>query len=250
MSLKDLFVGVGYVPRGLGLLFRPGLKRYAVMPVVASGGLFFLIGWFGRRLMSVFTGWLEGRVPDSIRAFADWFLWFLFAVLFGGAIIVTFVMVVGLVASPFLSNLAEAVLLKTTGEKLPSKSLLATLGDIPRSIGHEVKKILYFIFWALLILVLYFVPIVNIAAPFLWYGFCSFMLTLTSIDYIMDLEGFRFRDMRRVLKERMLLSLGFGFTAGLFATVPFVNILCLPATVAGATLMWIETMRAGAKRSR
>ncbi|MEZ5576816.1 MAG: EI24 domain-containing protein [Candidatus Competibacteraceae bacterium] len=74
----------------------------------------------------------------------------------------------------------------------------------------ELSKLLYFIGWAIPLLVLSFVPVVNVAAPVLWALFSAWMLALEYSDYPLGNRGLSFRDQRRLLRKRWPLTLSFG----------------------------------------
>ena len=53
-------------------------------------------------------------------------------------------------------------------------------------------------------------------------------------------HGLSFPRQREVLAKRPLLCLGFGGSVMLALMIPVLNFLVIPASVAGATLMWVE----------
>ena len=74
----------------------------------------------------------------------------------------------------------------------------------------ELNKLLYFIGWAIPLLVLSFVPVINVAAPVLW----AFVQRLDAGLGVFRLSarqpGLSFRDQRRLLRKRWPLTLSFG----------------------------------------
>ena len=52
-----------------------------------------------------------------------------------------------------------------------------------------------------------------------------------------------FSEQRRRLRQRRLLSLGFGGSSLLMTMIPLLNFLAMPASVAGATAMWVAEMK-------
>jgi CysZ protein len=59
----------------------------------------------------------------------------------------------------------------------------------------------------------------------------------------MDNNGLPFREMRRLLRSRLSLSLGFGSAAFLALTIPVLNLLAVPAAVCGGTALWASCFR-------
>ena len=108
------------------------------------------------------------------------------------------------------------------------------------ALRSELRKISYIIFRGVPLLVLFFIPFVNIIAPLIWMGFTAWMLALEYSDYPMGNHGLLFTKQREKLKTRPLTVLGFGAGVMVLIIIPFVNFLAMPIAVAGATVMWIE----------
>jgi CysZ protein len=82
--------------------------------------------------------------------------------------------------------------------------------------------------------------VINIIAPFVWMVFGAWMLALEYLDYPMGNHGLSFPVQRQTAQKKRLTVLSFG-GATLFATLtPFINLLVMPAAVAGATALWLE----------
>ena len=124
--------------------------------------------------------------------------------------------------------------------------LAAVLLDLPRTVWQETRKLLYFLGWTVLLLLLFLVPGVNVAAPFLWAFFGAWMCTLDTCDHPMENHGIPFVEMRRRLRRHLPLTMGFGTAMMLFLAVPVLNLLALPAGVAGATVLYLEHLQNGA----
>ena len=66
------------------------------------------------------------------------------------------------------------------------------------------------------------------------------MMAIQYVDYPMGNHGLGFSDQRKLLAERRLTSLGFGAVIMICMIIPVVNFVVMPASVAGATAMWVE----------
>jgi CysZ protein len=60
-------------------------------------------------------------------------------------------------------------------------------------------------------------------------------------------HGLKFREMRRRLRGRPVLSLGFGAATAGLTMVPVVNFIAMPSAVAGATAMWVKELDTGVR---
>src|SRR5512139_2181455 len=111
----DLFRGAGYFFTGLGMITRPGLRRYIVIPLLINIVLFtLLIAW----LSSEF-GALVALYTSQFPEWLSWLgtlIWLLFAILVAVMIFFTFTLVANIISAPFNSLLAETAEAQLTGE--------------------------------------------------------------------------------------------------------------------------------------
>jgi CysZ protein len=66
---------------------------------------------------------------------------------------------------------------------------------------------------------------------------------LQYLDYGADIDQVGFRDLRQRAAAQRWQSMGFGFSALAASAIPILNLLLLPATVIGGTLLWIRSNR-------
>ena len=240
--MKNNRSGMHYLFEGLRLIRQPGLRRYVAVPLLVStvfftGAMFGLSHW-----LEVLIDLLLGYLPSWL----DWLrylLWPVFAV--AGVLIIfyTFSLMTNLIAAPFNGMLAEAVEQHLSGQPIDTGGWKALARDIVPSLLSELRKLLYFLLRALPLGLLFLIPGVNIAAPFLWALFSAWMLAIEYVDYPMANHLLHFSEQRRRLRKRRLLSLGFGGSSLLMTMIPLVNFLAMPVSVAGATAMWVHELK-------
>ena len=238
--LSQPFIGAGYLFKGFKLLIQPGLKRFVAIPLAINIGVFSLVLWL---LIDQFSGLMESIMPSFPQwlAWLEWPLWLLFALLAVLLVFYTFSLLANLIAAPFNGLLAEAVERHLSGDlPPPSGSFVQALREAPLTIIDEVRKLMYFALWAIPLLILFIIPVFNLAAPFLWILFSAWMLALEYGDYPMGNNQLKFSEQRSRLKTKRLLSLGFGGSTLVATMIPFLNFFVMPAAVAGATAMWLE----------
>ena len=237
--MKDLARGAHDLRRGLRLIRQPGLRRYVAIPVVISVAVFTTGIVVGIQLLEVLLGWLLGWLPGWL----DWMRYLLWPVFVLTALLLvfySFALVTNLLAAPFNGLLAEAVERHLTGAPLEEAGgWQALFRDIVPSLLSELRKLLYFVLRALPLGLLFLIPAVNLAAPFLWALFSAWMLAIEYADYPMANHQLHFAEQRRRLRSRRLLAYGFGGSSMLMTMIPVVNFLAMPASVAGATAMWV-----------
>jgi CysZ protein len=128
-----------------------------------------------------------------------------------------------------------------TGAEIPAEPIGQ---QISRTLLRELKKLEYFIPRYLGLLLISFIPVINIVSPILWFIFGAWVLTLQYLDYALDNNGHSFADLHQALKLQPLTTLGFGFVVAIGFMIPLVNLLVMPAAVCGATLYWSEQIKA------
>lgn len=234
--------GAAYLLRGFGLLLRPGIRRYVVAPllvnVVVFGSLLYLL-WSQFEALRLYV---EGWLPDWLD-FLAWVLLPLLALLSALVLFFGFSAVGNLLASPFNGFLSQAVERAMDGKQPEAGGdLLSTLREAGRDVRSQIRKIGYFVSRAVPLLILFLVPGLNLAAPFLWLAFSAWMLAVEYGDYAMANHGLGFTEQRELLARRRLLVMGFGGATSLALLVPGLNLAVIPAAVAGATALWVEQL--------
>lgn len=229
-----------YLGRGLSLIKTKGLKRYVFVPLSINLVLFISAFYY---LMSQLDHWVSlfmAQLPNWL-SFLQYFVWPVAILTIVLTMAMTFTMIANFIAAPFNGLLAEKVEQHLTGQPLAEQSLLAFCKDIPRMLLREWQKMVYFIPRAVLfLLLLWFVPLVG---QVLWFLFSSWMVAVQYCDYPYDNHKIPFASMRKELRERFALSMGFGISVYVVSLVPLINLLVMPVAVCGATALWVDEYR-------
>lgn len=231
--------GADYLLRGARMLPQPGLRRFVVVPLIVNILLFIGAIWL---LVQQFDTWIEywlGFIPQWLD-FLYWLFWPLFALVVLVAVYYGFSIVANLIAAPFNGFLSEKVERRLRGDPLTDDGWQELLAMIPRSLQRELHKLAYYLPRFLLLLVITFIPVVNLISPLLWFLFGAWMMSIQYCDYPMDNNKVSFRHMKELLKGKRATSVGFGALVQLGMLVPVLNLFVMPAAVIGATLYWVE----------
>lgn len=229
--------------RGTRLVYSRGLRRYVFAPIlvnllVYAAMLSVVVAHFGDWLaswMAMVPGWL---------GWLEWLIWPLFVVSLVLIVFFTFTLVTHLIAAPFYGFLAARVERVATGrEPLDDRSLAKTALD---ALGRELVKLAYILPRALLLLLISWIPALNLSAPLLWALFSAWVMAITYLDYPMDNNKVSFADMRRRLAARWWPTLSYGGWVTLITWIPLANLFLLPGAVAAAVLMWERHYRGSA----
>jgi CysZ protein len=248
--MSNPFTGIGCFLQGLRLIFRPGLRRYVVIPLAINITLFGGLVWLGAAQFDALMAWLIPELPNWLQ-WLEWVFWILFAASILLVFFFAFSLLANIVGAPFNGLLAEAVEFHLTGQHPEDaggwKKMLAEL--LP-TLLNELRKLIYLAAWSVPFLLLFLVPGLNLIAPFIWLGFSAWMLALEYADYPMGNHGLRTDEQRYRLGEKRLLALGFGGAVTLATITPILNFLVMPAAVAGATVMWVKQLNRENERKK
>jgi CysZ protein len=244
LSPLELARGFAYVARGYRVLRRhPGLARYWLMPMLLTGLALVASVWLSLRNHDELLGllWATPRPGPG---------WHALYALARAVTFVTALLVLGLVAvfasmvvaAPFNDALSEAI-----------EVLEAGRAPLPFSLGRLLRELLQALLLALLRLALYaavvgplwllswLVPGVGqVLYLGAWTLFTAAYFALDYTDWPSTRRGLSVRARFGLLREHPLRMLGFGFGVWLCLFVPLVNLLFMPLSVAGGTLLFLD----------
>lgn len=235
--------------KGFRLILTPGLRRYVVVPFIINTLLFIGMIYYA---FSSFDDWINGLIVFFLPEFlVDWlfdlisgFLWLMFLVALLGFLFYGFTIVANIIAAPF-----NAVLATQVEKRL--RNGVSDAGDItwykvlPRALARELSKLIYYLPRLVGLILITLVPLVQVAAPFLWVLFGAWMMTVQYADYAADNNNLTFRELQISMSRNRPQSLMFGLAVYMMMIVPFVNLIVIPAAVAGGTLFWVENLNSG-----
>ncbi len=233
--------GANYLGRGFKLILEPGLRLFVVLPLAINilifGTLMTLsLSGFGsamERLLAWLPDWLD---------FISWILWPLAVVLLLAIAMYLFSIVANLIAAPFNGLLAEKVEERISGKEVNARETVAqAIASFPRSIFREIQKLLYYASWAIvaLIISLIFSPLSGL----IWFLLGAWMMALEYTDYAMDNNKLSFAEAKKRLGKKRGTNAGFGCLVMIGTMIPIVNLVIMPAAVAGGTLLWHEQLK-------
>lgn len=249
---NNLASGFGYLSQGLGILFQPGLKRFVLVPILANLLVFFALTFLLIQYFSSINGWFTdilsgwswfGAFATVIASVISGIIFFTILLIYG----YSFNIITNIIAAPFYGLLAEKIESHVTGKVFSSEGFSQM---VLRTIKREFVKLWYFTSRGILVMlglfVLAWIPLFNLAVPFLALLWGAWIMTLQYVDYPADNNKQPFNDLRKSLKNCPFSSSGFGSAIMLGSMVPVLNILVMPLAVAGGTLFWINELKANA----
>ncbi len=226
---------------GFGLLFKSGIKRYVLVPLIINLTLFSLAT---KLLTEQLEVWLERLLPNWL-GWLEWLIWPLFAIAMFLIVFYSFTVVANLLAAPFNSLLSAKIEALLTGKK-PSDILAESTGSdntspesfvklTVRTLQSEIKKIFYAMKWFIPLAIITVIPVINIVAPFLWILFAAWFFALEYSDYPLANRGKLFSEVKTYNQKNRMRSLGLGTAVFILTSIPVVNFFAMPIAIAGAT---------------
>lgn len=233
--------GFAYFFTGLKLLPKPGIRRFVIIPLAINIVIFSAVIWFGSQWFDRFLD----KVLPAWLSWAEFVLWPLFALSYFLLLFYLFALLINVIAAPFNDLLSEKVEQKILGNKNSQDSTTGTalLSEIPRSIGNEIGKLVYFLIRSIPLLLIFVIPGLQLIAPFMWFLFSAWMLSLEYIDYPCSNHGILFKQTRQTIRGKRMTCLSFGATVTLFTMIPVINFIAMPAAVAGATALYLKEFK-------
>ena len=221
---------------GFGLIFKSGIRRYVIIPLIINTCLFAGAIYL---LVLQMDAWILQLLPEWL-SWLEWLIWPLFAITVLLAVFFTFTLVANLISAPFNSLLSASVEFTLTGSKpqnLVDESFLKTT---VRTVAAEIRKTFYFLKWLIPLVLLTIIPVINIAAPFAWFLFAAWSFSLEYMDNPLGNRGMLFKEIREYNRINRMRSLGLGTGVFIMTSIPVLNFLAMPVAVCAATRMTIR----------
>jgi CysZ protein len=244
-GFRDLFVGVGYLARGLGWVARHprqwlfGLIPALIVSVVYIAGLIVLgiyaadvAGW-----ATPFADHWSHELQQAVRVITA-------LAIFGSAAflaMVTFTAITLVVGEPFYESLAERA--ENDHGGAPQGPKVSVLRQIARGIGDGLVLGLFAALFAVLFFALGFIPVIGqTVVPLLAACVTGYFLAGELTALALERRGLRRRDRFRLLKRHRFLAVGFGAATVVLFLIPLGAIVAMPGAVVGGTLLARERL--------
>jgi len=237
--MKQFQQGFNFLLSGFKLILQPGVRVYVLIPLLINSLLFAGAIIYGANTLN--------DLIDSLLAqwqwleWLTWLLWPVFAIVALAIVFFCFSIIANLIGAPFNGFLSAAVERSLTGNEMDTENNQTLSKVVILAIKSEFQKFLYFIIRAIPLLILFIIPVVNVAAPFIWFLFTAWMLAIEYGDYPMGNHDIDFKQQREKLGLNRGLAFGFGSGVMLLTMIPVVNFIAMPVAVAGATRLFVES---------
>jgi len=241
--MADFISGLRYALSGFGLLTRPGIRLYALLPLLINLILFVLAIVYGA---SQFNALLT-RLTEQWEwiEWLRWLLWPLFLLLMLGFVFFCFSILANILAAPLNGYLSSAV--ERTLGSVSLHNQISTRSfpqQFEAEIRSELVKMRFFFVRGLPLLLLFVVPIVQLLAPIVWFIYAAWMIALEYLEIPLGNRGLLFPQVLGIASQNRRLVLGFGTGVLLMTMMPGINLMIMPVAVSGATKLALEKLTA------
>ncbi len=227
--------GLRHVLHGFRLIVKPGIRRYVAIPLGINITVLLIALWSVGMAVNALLDRYLGSWPEWLHGL----IWLICVAIAGLFVFLSFALVANIVASPFNSLLAEAVEATLIGRtQMPAIDAGKLLREFGRSLYAEARKFLYIALRALPLVLLSLIPVLNLAAPPLWFAFGAWMLAMEYLDCPLGNHGSFFPAVLTNLRQHRAMALGFGSGVTLLTLTPVLNFVAMPVGVAGATSLY------------
>ena len=220
---------------GARLARAKSLRRFVWAPIALSFVIVSLLLVPGYGAVEDVVEWTVGFVPGWL----DWLGAMLAVLLYilGTLLAVwTFGFVAVLLSSPFLGILSARAEREAFGSGPNYQENPA--GAMASALAREGRKLAYHLPRLACLFVLTLVPVINVAAPLLWFAFGAWMLALQFVDYASENRGLKLDDTIALLRAHRGPAFGFGAVVVLLMAVPFAALIVIPAATCGGAMLW------------
>ena len=236
IQASKLHGGVGYFMAGIHLVFHPSLRRYIVIPLLINTLLFSAASW-------VLWHYLMTTVDAMLPSWLDWLAWLILPVFIVSLLTLVyygFTIVANIIAAPFYAHLAKAVEAHLKGKAAVTTTSNSMIKEAISITLSELRKLWYYLLRATPLLLLSFIPGINLISLPVWLLFSAWFLSFEYAGYAFENHAILFEQQKQVLGRSRWTSLSFGGCSLLATMVPLVNMMVPAISVAGATKMLID----------
>jgi len=220
-------LAASYLFKGLALLSSAPLRHFILIPILINLVLYsaaLTLGYY----------YIDSLINAFIPSWLHWLHWLLWPLFFVSFFIVgffSFTVLANLLAAPFYGKLAAKTLTLINPD-----AIAVSEQPLTKVILAETKRVLYILRLAIPLLILSFIPGLNLIAPLLWAIFSAWSMSLEYMAYPLENAGILFIEQKQLLKNIRWGALSFGGIAVLGLSIPLINIIIAPAAVIAATI--------------
>ncbi len=231
---------------GFKLIGKKGIWIFILGPLIINSLLFTAIIVIGFGEFTELVSWIESQW--QWLSWISWILWPIFIIINLIVVFFCFAIIANLIASPFNGLLSEAteiyLISSNANGKNQGEMTKINLGLVIGALINELRKLFYIACRAIPLLLLFIIPVVQLAAPAIWVIFAAWIMAIEYMEYPLGNHEMEFHEVRQWVSENRNFSLGFGMGVSMFTAIPIINFLAMPVAITSATKIFLEKVSA------
>src|SRR6056297_1928263 len=180
--ISDSKLALNYFFKGFQCLSHKGLRRSAILPSCISLLLFIIIFSWGWHYIGDLMASLNHHMPSWLR-WLDYIFWLLVLIMYSLIFVYCFAFFTNICGTPFNSFLCEKLLRLESSNPPADLTFKQILKTVPKSLMRQMKMLVFLIGSGILLFILFWIPIIGLIAPILWFLVLSWFMTLQYLDY-------------------------------------------------------------------
>ncbi|TWO33916.1 EI24 domain-containing protein [Seonamhaeicola sediminis] len=241
--MKSIISGIKAYFGAFGLISKLKLWKYFAIPMFISFVTALVIFFSAYNLSDNISNWIASILPSW--GGANW-LKITYRIISGLIIIVIGLIlykhVIMALSAPFMSPVSEKIEAHLTGNPLHSHRDTTFAQQLWRGIRINVRNLIMELVLTIPILILKFIPIVNIFSTILLFLMQAYYAGFGNMDYTLE-RHFTYKESIQFVRRHKGISIGNGIIFLLLLFIPVVGVvLVLPLSVTAASVKTVELL--------
>ncbi|MHA7841713.1 MAG: EI24 domain-containing protein [Winogradskyella sp.] len=241
--IQNIFRGLQVYTGAYGLISKLKLWKYFVIPVIISIVVFTMIFVSAYGLSDNLGEWMAGIwIWETGKATFTAISTFIGGIVIFAIGLILYKHIIMALSSPFMSPVSEKIEAYFTGK--PAKNYVSTnfSKQLFRGIRIGLRNLSKELFYTIPILILKFIPVVNIFSTILLFLVQAYYAGFANMDYTLE-RHFKYKDSVAFIRQHRGLAIGNGIGFLLLLLIPIVGvILVLPLSVTSASVIAVDLL--------
>ncbi len=241
--IKNIIRGLQVYSGAYGLISKLKLWKYFIIPIAISIVVFAMIFVSAYGLSDNLGEWIAGIwVWETGKATFTAISTFIGGIVIFAIGLILYKHIIMALSSPFMSPVSEKIEAYFTGE--PAKNYVSTSfsQQLMRGIRISLRNLSKELLYTIPILLLKFVPVVNIFSTVLLFMVQAYYAGFANMDYTLE-RHFKYKDSVTFIRQHRGLAIGNGIGFLLLLLIPVIGvILVLPLSVTSASVIAVDLL--------
>lgn len=241
--IQNIFRGLQVYTGAYGLISKLKLWKYFVIPVIISVVVFAMIFVSAYGLSDNLGEWMAGVwIWETGKATFTAISTFIGGIVIFAIGLILYKHIIMALSSPFMSPVSEKIEAYFTGK--PAKNYVSTnfSKQLVRGIRIGLRNLSKELFYTIPILILKFIPVVNIFSTILLFLVQAYYAGFANIDYTLE-RHFKYKESVAFIRQHRGLAIGNGIGFLLLLLIPVVGVLLvLPLSVTSASVIAVDLL--------